>query len=108
MAVRIPLPKSHWPRSIEEWQSLHERLGGRLSLVLVDEQTHSDPIGAFNSSTAQWKEFWLEYPLAAPIPKPRAPAPTDDRVRDFLRQLARLSAKSWVKEIQNASRRRQT
>lgn len=42
-------------------------------------------------------EFWLEYPLEfIPPTRPVAPTPTNTLVREFLRNLAKRSAKAWV------------
>lgn len=40
-------------------------------------------------------EFWLEFPKEF-VPPTQPPAPTNPLARDFLRDLAKVSAKAWV------------
>lgn len=107
MTAWTQVPKHCWPRSAEDVGTVGERLGGRTVYVFgpkvereirdLDGKVRRRPAPAF-------VEYWLEFIAEAPVPaRKRAVEPQDPKVRDFIRAIARRSARAWAEAALRSS-----
>lgn len=99
MPVRIQLPSHCWPRSESDLKTIDQRLGGRTDFIFGPkiERTVRDLHGKVRRRSApSFVRFCLEYEAEAPGFRPPANPPENQNARDFLKALARRSAKAWA------------
>jgi hypothetical protein len=104
MPVRIQVPLHCWPRSAEDLKTIDQRLGGKTYFVLgpkVEREVRDLDGKVRRRGAPSFVQFWLEYIPAAPaasVPSSKpVKEPKDERVREFIKALARRSAKAWAK-----------
>lgn len=98
---RIPLPFAHYPRSVEDLATLSERMGGRASMFIGPRRVLADGSEGKPEFIEWWIDFQKEFiPPGRPSPTPTTPA--DPMVREFLKALAKRSAKAWVTKAAKA------
>lgn len=99
MPNRMQVPTRCWPRSAADLETLDARLGGRTSYVIGPrvERDVPQPDGSVRRlNRPAYVELWLEFEPEASAAPPTAEPPEDERVRGFLADLARRSAKAWA------------
>lgn len=100
---RMPIPRAHWPHSPEDRATIDARLGGVTTIVEGPPTLRADG----EQGPPSYVEYWLEYPSEpSRISEATPREPDDPRVRTFLRDLARRSARAWVNAAMEAKGRR--
>ena len=103
---KTQVPLHCWPRSADDLKTLDARLGGKTSFrfgPLVERESEDKDGKPIKVRRPSWAELWVE--VADHSEEAPSPTPTlkDPRLAEFLRYLAKTSAKEWAESTRQKS-----